>query len=872
MGWLKSQMEALEPRATSYSALARRLKQGNPSLRALTRESLATYLGQLDKGDASALLKHPKAWEALAELLGLSSEELDARLDPAASGERPRTATRLELWDVDARPLELREEPLPPGIPSEVQDPRGWPCWWSAPGGSGRTLVGRWLEARGLATFIQARTWSEAREKLPQRGAIFVELTGAGREDVPPTPPSRSLCIAANWRPPDPPTDATGEPTSEPWPLVECAPVESWLEALVAWLEPRLDQEDGFDREVCLRWLRDDPWASSALDGFGSVLGLVGLFVKHGTRGTRDAAPERLIRGFLQLRLDRLASAGKVLRRDALDKGLQRLARGLLLDGEHPPWESRPLVHWYALARGEGPDARWLHEAGLLGLERAAVQRASQRLPPDGFEVVQSLRTLHLLRETRSAELALRPPWLLETSLQESATRMAREEPAEVWGAALLLPPSADYVVEGLFEHFRTSRFEPLSRLLQALAPAAPEWVAAVEGAFLALGLAVLEGARAPADLGRELYEWQRRLMLQGPEVPEVGRELPRRRILGGTHLLAEGMWYLAALALSESLGKDVPPLHSGLDPWVGAPAVKTQLVQEEAWTALLKPAMARGRAAALDLGGRLFERGERGNPISWLQFPAFLLQGFQRDSLSWFPKAPWKVLMPELPSYLERHGESWLAFAEALWRAWLASSNGFPSAFAPSHPWAESLWKVLPPEVVADERFQDMLSDPRVPYEHFGPEHWRAFLTLWPKRNQDFMSAELRRMHAWHHIPREHALAAILQGLDDSHVREVLLRRFPELALEALRAYLARADWMTARGFVQGAPAEHAVAMLDTLVEEVLRREASMPGWLGEFLRELVMARGASWRKAWEWFARLVPVEGGEGPGRLPS
>ena len=46
--------------------------------------------------------------------------------------------------------------------------------------------------------------------------------------------------------------------------------------------------------------------------------------------------------------------------------------------------------------------------------------------------------------------------------------------------------------------------------------------------------------------------------------------------------------------------------------------------------------------------------------------------------------------------------------------------------------------------------------------------------------------------------------------------------------------------------------------------MEEVLRREAPVPGWLGEFLHQLVMERGAGWRKAWEWFARLVPVQAG--------
>jgi hypothetical protein len=639
--------------------------------------------------------------------------------------------------------------------------------------------------------------------------------------------------------------------------------VEDWLEALVTWLEERLDPEDIFDRAACLRWLREDEWPKRVIDGFGTVLGLAGLFAKSGPRGVQ-AGRARLMRDFLRLRLNRLSSEGQVAPLKELSKGLPRIGRGLLLDGAREAEAGRPVDEWYALARGEGPDAGWLREVQTRGWELHTLQRMSQHLPPDAYAVVSSLRTLQLLRETSSAEFAIRPDWFLDALLEEGARTLVGEEPRN-WGAALLHPPGAYYVVDALLTRFLASDFELLPTLLRTPAPDAPEWVAALEGTFLALGLVLLESANAPLELVREVYEWQRRLLLEGQEQPGGERDLLSRRVLVGRHHLSQGLWYLAALRLSEYLGPEVALLHPDLDPRARVPSMDAARAQNEAWEALQTPGVTRWRPHALDLGGRMWRHGEQRTPVSLLQFNEYLLQAFRRGTLDWWPKVPWRVFLLELPSYLERHGQSWAPLAEALWKAWLASSSDFPNAFHPRHPWADALWKALPPEVVEDARLEHLLSAPEVPYGNFGPSHWRAFHQLWRNKRRDFVFLEKGWIHPWSHIPREHAHDALIQGvlgLNERDARAELWRRFPELALEELRTYLLRADWQKACVLVSNAPDEQAAEMLELLVRTVLEREATPPEWLLRLLRAQVTARGVSWRKAWEWFVRLVPAK----------
>ena len=177
MGWLRDLMRAASPPYKSYGALARDAL-AHPRWPSDTRtkaRSLAAVFSKLDREiDLEWLVDREAVKRVLAELLRCPLA--DVRPSVHWRSERSAAASRRVRLHVltYARALELVDEPLCPGFPNEVLEPAKWrSLWWHAPSGSGRSLAGQWLAARGVATFVTARDWEEARDRLPQRGVVF---------------------------------------------------------------------------------------------------------------------------------------------------------------------------------------------------------------------------------------------------------------------------------------------------------------------------------------------------------------------------------------------------------------------------------------------------------------------------------------------------------------------------------------------------------------------------------------------------------------------------------------------------------------------------------------------------------------------------
>ena len=164
--------------------------------------SLAALFSKLDRDqELDWLGDRPGAQVALAKALGASLEDIRSRVKRRQEGSGGQLLRLRSL--PAARAISLLEEPLFPGIPSEVLEPAGFgQLYWVAPSGSGRTLVGRYLEARGLARFIQAETWEEARARLPDQGAVFVELEAPEEAPRIETRPGVRWCVASPRLPP----------------------------------------------------------------------------------------------------------------------------------------------------------------------------------------------------------------------------------------------------------------------------------------------------------------------------------------------------------------------------------------------------------------------------------------------------------------------------------------------------------------------------------------------------------------------------------------------------------------------------------------------------------------------------------------------
>src|SRR4051812_32727757 len=125
MGWIRDRMEKREPLLASFSELAQEVCKARswPRGEKLKPTSLATYLGRLDEGtELDRFEQRPGILQALTEVLGMTSEDLEEQL-ARLRAPRSQANFRIRLHDMPVRPIDLRNEPLPPGIPREVLTP-----------------------------------------------------------------------------------------------------------------------------------------------------------------------------------------------------------------------------------------------------------------------------------------------------------------------------------------------------------------------------------------------------------------------------------------------------------------------------------------------------------------------------------------------------------------------------------------------------------------------------------------------------------------------------------------------------------------------------------------------------------------------------
>src|SRR5690606_31230547 len=167
MGWIRDLMLLADAPPRSLGELGRRClaHPGWPEEPRPKPRSLAAMLGRMDRGlDLEWLRDRPAVQQVLSEVLSCALADIQLSCRPPDAGHGPSADPMLRLDDLPfARSLRLREEALPPGIPLLPQRVSAWSAvWWYAPSGAGRSLVGRWLEARGAARWVCARHWPDA--------------------------------------------------------------------------------------------------------------------------------------------------------------------------------------------------------------------------------------------------------------------------------------------------------------------------------------------------------------------------------------------------------------------------------------------------------------------------------------------------------------------------------------------------------------------------------------------------------------------------------------------------------------------------------------------------------------------------------------
>ncbi len=692
--------------------------------------SLAALFSKLDRDqELDWLSDRPGAQVAIAKALGAPLEDIRSRVRHRQES-HPAQVLRLRSLPA-ARALSMAEERLFPGVPAEVQEPASFDgVYWVAPSGSGRTLVGRFLEARGLAQFVRAETWSEAKAQLPAHGAVFIEL------EAPLELPTRAelgalrACVAT---PAEPNSDSGFRIVRTPEP-------DAYLPALVKWVAERSPQDGRFDPDAVLAWLRGEPLERGVLDGPGAALGLCGLADELGARALSEGL-DKLVRRYAQARftatLDPESTHSAFFRKNGYG-ALVALVRRLLAE-DPSPWDApRPREAWLRLVPEEfqrEADLDWLKLSLATGpspVRGADLERAARRLPPGAFRVIRCFEQAGLLEATAGDRLQLGPRFVARTLLSEAIAALVQGSPVE-WGAALLEGSARAEVEAEVFETTRASNGASLEPLLEASHPDSLPYVGAFELGFVAAGLALLEGAELSRDLRESLFDDQLDLMLELPD------ELPLPRVLRGGEAEGEerhGLWLLAALCLSEDLPGGARR-HALLRPWQ-RPSIDPRMgrLLDRVSAALLSPRLS--SAAALGvfaLIGRL--RANVGALVGVdtphaLEQPTVIAEEATLGVLTWPSVAELGRGRPGLLIAATRAAAitldvPWAEVARAVWLAWDAAERPADGAdfLLPDNDPEGLFWAHIPRELL-----KPMLLDARdkpMPFERLRDEPWAA-------------------------------------------------------------------------------------------------------------------------------------------------
>lgn len=706
------------------------LRSGDwPADTKMQARSLAALFSKLDRGqELDWLGDRPGAQLALAKALGASLDDIRARVRKRQE-ETPGQVLRLRSLPA-ARALVLLEEPLFPGIPPQVLEPASFGgVYWVAPSGAGRSLVGRWLEARGLARYVQAETWREARQKLPAHGAVFVELTAPDSAPLD-VPSGLRCCIASPLEP----------GRADALRVVRTPPPDEYLKELVLWVAERLPQDDRFDPSRVLGWLRGEPLERGVVDGPGAALGLCGLADELGMRALSEPL-DALVRRYAQARftaaLDPEAAHSAFFRKNGYGTLVALVRRLLTEDGA--AWDApRAREQWLALVPEElqrEADLDWLKltlGTGAGALRTADLERAARKLPPGAFRVIRSLEQAGLLEPTSGDRLKLGPRFVARTLLSEAVTALAGGSPIE-WGTALLEGSAERELETHVLERARESAGRSLEPLLEVSDPDSLYYVGAFELGFVAAGLALLEGAELSRELRESLFEDQLELML------ELAGELPVPRVLRGNEAEREerhGLFLLAALALSEDLPAAARK-HPLLRPWGRQqtdPRMAALLDRVAAALESTKLGQA-GALAAFALIGRL--RANVGALIGVdtphaLEQPSVIVEEVLHGVLAWDTVAGLgngrggtligatraAALILDVP---------WADVARAAWQAWDAAERPAEGAdfLLPENDPEGLFWAHIPRELL-----RPLLADARdkpMPFDRLREEPWAA-------------------------------------------------------------------------------------------------------------------------------------------------
>lgn len=872
MGWLRELMAATEPKLHSYGELARRCLEHEawPLDIQPQARSLASLYSKFDRGiEVEWLHDRPEVQVVLAQVLQMPAIGLAVEVKKhVASADQQQSRWRLRDAP-SARPIDLREEPLPPIFPDSLLRPGLWGrIWWRDGGHQGAELVGRWLQARALAEFAVCFEWKEVVERSAiGTGPLFVVYWGPpNAERVALHTSARPLCISGSGARPDP-----------GFVVIDNLPYATIEEPLLDWLCSLLPADTKLTKLQLSTWMK--AWAADSLRlDFDTVAGLVGSTHQLGL--AEPLALQVLATRYLGLRLDLAEEAGtreaKWLRQHGLDLPIGIVKNAVRVAGESP-WDiPRTKAEWLELVPEEyqrGVDADWtrvsLQRAGTP-LTVAELEKALSQVPPGGFRVLNTLCDAHVFEEVADGKMTVHPRWFAQF-LEAAAYSALLDEAADDWGNVGLVHHRTPPILRALGKQFDRGAFQTLDAALELDDQPTPAFVLAVELLVVATGRALLRGVEFETEQLTGLLELQAKFLLEkltpfaAPFVSDA-IALPRPRMLCLTDDAAWGEWLLCLWSASE-LSEHVDGSNSVSNPWSLKPRVPKQLLALIEATIVGREPNDPFVTATYSLLGRLLQHLERvrdeatSPPLNaelseTCAAPLFAVARVLRGD-GW---PAWQLALT-IPHGVESvknlvAAEAWQYLAKTAWRTWLekgADEVGV-QLFTETPTRRQLFWPHLP------DRVLQSLLDARNPLVLLVPaECMKAeWITMYLERVPEVREFAVRYLEVIpaNAIVEEHF--EVLFELLEAHAlverMQPVFQTHPKAALGRLRTLLDQGKVGPASAWLGAVPAEHRAEVLEHIRSQVEHRGASYAsfGLCRAWLADLCARRATGWAEVY--------------------
>jgi hypothetical protein len=670
------------------------------------------------------------------------------------------------------------------------------------------------------------------------------------------------------------------------WQYLLTPRLDTWLTPMLGWVEARLRPNTGYAAEEVRAHLSEqrlEDWIKTPGDLLDllAVIDDAGVGRVFGEQGVKHAA---LVRAAMRRAAHRAGGKSLADTSSALEKRGASMLMGMEVERLRRGWPpTLTEAEWGELVprhQAAPIDPKRLHQL-LQARTPEALDEATRLVDTSAEAHLGLLTDARVLVDDTSGRLAMRPPWLHRVLTHAAIDKLMDEGPEGV-GALLLYEQSSEQAMERLLERASNNELNLLRQCCEDVSEESPERLAALNGAFRALGLCAAAGQPLPEELMGRVWEVQMQYAS-----PPTWSNAPRPRLdLHGDvgAVLADGhsIWPVAALGLSLRLhdaSVQVPP--GPLNPW--AVGLETdvehlhigELLRCFPRSPLRSPSAADFllRVVARRIATCLYDRlGTLGLPgAEWWRLigPTLLVRRAQGLPTPELPSdqddtsgLPWGLAALDAACQEEKASlDDVLAWC---WSRWCLQPQQSPANYwaneraQPSeHADARRLWSALPATAVTDAVLDILWSVPAA-WPTLSDEVWMGWLRRCAERQHVYLSSGLVKA-----IPIHVGLEAERRGLLDNQFhlfRERLWSEAPEACLALVDDLAPLPPSTSPGGFVplgmllEAAPPNQLPALFER-ARGWCARPSSCPALgvhLKFWLHNLVYARGPHWREAW--------------------